>query len=101
MVLLTKAVARRWPNVYANAVDPSWVPTNMGGSGAPDDLQKGYQTQVWLAVNDEGNDNVSGRNFHHKKEADYHPQANNPAVQDKFLSLCEQVTGVCFPVNKK
>jgi len=46
VVTLSMAVARKWPDVYANAVDPGWVPTKMGGAGAPDDLQKGYETQT-------------------------------------------------------
>src|SRR4030095_14903503 len=50
VLMLTKAVARRWTNVYSNAVDPGWVPTKMGGKGAPDDLKKGYETQVWLCA---------------------------------------------------
>jgi NAD(P)-dependent dehydrogenase (short-subunit alcohol dehydrogenase family) len=33
----TAAVARRWPGVLSNAVEPGWVPTKMGGPGAPDD----------------------------------------------------------------
>jgi NAD(P)-dependent dehydrogenase (short-subunit alcohol dehydrogenase family) len=32
---LAVAVARIWPDVYSNAVDPGWVPTRMGGPGAP------------------------------------------------------------------
>ena len=40
VVILCMAVARKWPDVYSNAVDPGWVPTKMGGQGAPDDLQK-------------------------------------------------------------
>jgi NAD(P)-dependent dehydrogenase (short-subunit alcohol dehydrogenase family) len=32
---LTVAVARRWAEVFSNALDPGWVPTRMGGSGAP------------------------------------------------------------------
>ena len=38
---LALAVARRWPDVLSNAVDPGWVPTKMGGPGAPDDLETG------------------------------------------------------------
>ena len=61
VLMLCKAVARRWPHVYANVVDPGWVPTKMGGRGAPDDLQKGYETQVWLAVSNDKKAQVSGR----------------------------------------
>ncbi len=49
VLMLSMAVARKWPNVYSNTVDPGWVPTKMGGRGAPDDLQMGVETQVWLA----------------------------------------------------
>jgi NAD(P)-dependent dehydrogenase (short-subunit alcohol dehydrogenase family) len=44
------AVARLWPDVYSNAVDPGWVPTKMGGPAAPDDLRLGHLTQEWLAT---------------------------------------------------
>src|SRR4051812_46339576 len=37
LTALAFAVARRWPDVLSNAVDPGWVPTKMGGPGAPDD----------------------------------------------------------------
>ena len=37
---LAFAVARLWPEVCSNAVDPGWVPTRMGGSSAPDDLER-------------------------------------------------------------
>ena len=64
---LSMAVAHSWKNVCANAVDPGWVPTKMGGRGATDDLQKGFETQVWLAVSDNAAAKVSGHYFHHKK----------------------------------
>ncbi len=51
--LIAFAVARRWPNVLSNAVEPGWVATRMGGPGAPDDLDAAHRTQVWLAVGDE------------------------------------------------
>src|SRR5206468_71984 len=50
---LALAVARRWRTRRANVVDPGWVPTRMGGPGAPDDLELGHRTQAWLAVTDD------------------------------------------------
>ena len=50
---LAAAVARYWPDVRSNAVDPGWVPTRMGGPHATDDLALGHDTQVWLATSDE------------------------------------------------
>ena len=49
-VILAFAVARLWPGVLSNAVDPGWVPTKMGGRGAPGDLSQAHLTQVWLAT---------------------------------------------------
>ena len=97
VVMLCMAVARKWPGVYANAVNPGWVPTKMGGHGAPDDLGKGYETQVWLAVSNDENAKVSGHYFFHKKERAYNPAAANTLLQEKFLNLCKEITGIAFP----
>ena len=94
VLMLCLAVARRWPQVYANAVDPGWVPTKMGGKAAPDDLQKGYETQVWLAASNERPAKVSGQYFHHQKESLHNPEADNVELQERFLSLCKEITGV-------
>lgn len=101
VVLFMKAIARKWPDVYANAVDPGWVPTKMGGPSAPDDLEQGFETQAWLAVSTDDKAKVSGRYFHHRREAEYHPAADNVALQDEFLATCEQITGVRFPIDQK
>ncbi len=97
VVMLCMAVARKWTDVYANAVGPGWVPTKMGGPGAPDDLQKGYETQVWLAVSDDSRAKVSGRYFYHRAEARYNPQASDIKLQERFLSVCIDITGIPFP----
>lgn len=97
VLMLCKAVARNWPDVYANAVNPGWVPTKMGGKSAPDNLQKGYETQTWLAVSNDAEAKVSGRYFFHKQEKNCNPEAENIIQQDKLLSLCEEITGVSLP----
>ena len=96
-LILCLVAAREWPDVYSNAVDPGWVPTKMGGNGAPDNLQKGYETQVWLAASNDPEAKVSGRYFHHKKEKHYSPAASDLNVQKQFLAMCAQTTGVHFP----
>lgn len=97
VVMLTLAVARKWSNVYSNAVDPGWVPTKMGGRNAPDDLQKGYETQCWLSVSDDEKAKVSGRYFFHKKERPYNSLADNIALQEKLLAALEDISGISFP----
>jgi NAD(P)-dependent dehydrogenase (short-subunit alcohol dehydrogenase family) len=97
VLMLCMAVARKWPQVYANALDPGWVPTKMGGQGAPDDLQKGYETQTWLAVSSDEKAKVSGRYFYHRKESRHNPEADDALLQERFLSLCQEITGASFP----
>ena len=96
VLMLCKAVARHWTDVYANALNPGWVPTKMGGSGAPDSLKKGYETQVWLAVSNDEDARVSGRFFYHQKEIRYNSEADDILLQEKFLSFCKEITGVSF-----
>ncbi|WP_207515149.1 SDR family NAD(P)-dependent oxidoreductase [Longitalea luteola] len=97
VVMLCKAVARKWPDVYANALNPGWVPTKMGGPGAPDSLETGYKSQVLLAVSNEAKVKVSGRYFSRYKEASANPQADDVQLQEKLLQVCTELTGVSFP----
>ena len=97
VVILCRAVARKWPDVYANALNPGWVPTKMGGPGAPDSFESGYQTQVWLAVSNDDNAKVSGRYFYHMKEIRSNHEAEDVQLQEQFMDLCKQITGVSFP----
>src|SRR5438128_3908595 len=76
-VLLAFAVARRWPEVLSNALEPGWVPTKMGGPGATDDLDAGHRTQVWLAVSNDAAARVSGGYFYHLR-----PRSPHQAVFD-------------------
>jgi NAD(P)-dependent dehydrogenase (short-subunit alcohol dehydrogenase family) len=97
VLMLCMAVARKWPEVCANAVDPGWVPTKMGGPGAPDDLQEGYETQTWLATSNDSRAKVCGRYFYHRIERPYNPQAGDVGLQERFLSLCQEITCIPFP----
>jgi len=92
--VLAFAVARRWPSVRSNAVDPGWVPTKMGGRGAPDDLSQGALTQAWLATSDEPAATGTGGYFYHQRARDTHPAANDATVQDGLLAACAALTGV-------
>jgi len=95
--VLALAMARRWRAVWSNAVDPGWVATNMGGRGAPDDLDRGSETQAWLAVSQDSDAMVSGAYFYHKRPQRIHPAASDVTVQDALLAACEEITGTPLP----
>ena len=97
-VLLAFAVARRWPAVLANALEPGWVATRMGGPGAPDSLAEAPKTQAWLAAGTDPAALVTGQYFYHQKPRATHPAAHDVAVQEQLLAACAQLTGVVFPV---
>lgn len=95
--VLAFALARRWPDVLSNAVDPGWVATKMGGRGAPDDLSLGAVTQAWLAVSDDPAATVSGELFYHQRPREAHPAARSPQFQDELLTALAGLTGVKLP----
>jgi len=93
-VVLAFAVARRWTGVLSNALEPGWVPTRMGGPGAPDDMTLAPVTQAWLAVSPDPGAMVTGGYFYHQKPRTAHPAARDPKIQDQLLSYCAALTGV-------
>jgi len=94
--VLACAVARHVPDVRSNAVEPGWVPTKMGGPGAPDDLSLAPVTQAWLAVSDEADALTSGGYFHHQRPRETHPAVRDHDFQDQLLAGCESLTGVAL-----
>jgi NAD(P)-dependent dehydrogenase (short-subunit alcohol dehydrogenase family) len=94
LTALAFAVARRWPEVLSNAVNPGWVPTKMGGQGAPDDFEQGYLTQTWLAASDDPGATVSGRYWHHRRPQTPAREASDPAFQDQLSAKLAGLTGV-------
>jgi NAD(P)-dependent dehydrogenase (short-subunit alcohol dehydrogenase family) len=95
--MLAFAIARRWPNVFSNSLEPGWVPTKMGGSGAPDDIDQGHLTQVWLAAGHDPEADVTGQYFYHLKRAEPNTQAQDPALQDRLIAICGEISGVPLP----
>jgi len=101
VTVLAFAVARLWPHVVSNAVDPGWVPTSMGGPSAPDDLEQGVETQVWLAISDENDALVSGRYLYHKLPQAAHAASPDVRVQTGFLNASAELTGVSLAQQRK
>jgi NAD(P)-dependent dehydrogenase (short-subunit alcohol dehydrogenase family) len=94
---LAFAIARRWPDVLSNAVDPGWVPTKMGGPGAPDDLELGHRTQEWLAVGEDPAAKVTGGYWFHQQRQAPAPAALDEDFQQRLLRELASVTGVSLP----
>ncbi len=91
---LSAAVARLWPDVASNAVDPGWVPTKMGGPGAPDDLRLGHLTQEWLATSEDSRALTTGGYWRHQKRQRPHPAVTDVEFQDALLDALGHHTGV-------
>jgi NAD(P)-dependent dehydrogenase (short-subunit alcohol dehydrogenase family) len=96
-LVLAFGVARRWHDVLSNAVDPGWVPTRMGGPGAPEDLEQGAATQAWLAVSDDPEATVTGGYFYHRRERTPLRAAKRAALQDALIAHCAELTGTPLP----
>ena len=93
-VLLAFAIARRWPDVLSNALEPGWVPTKMGGPQAPDDLDAGHRTQVWLVASDDPAAMVTGEYFYHMRPRRPNPASRDLDRQEKLLDACKRFSGV-------
>ena len=94
LTALAFAIARRWPDVLSNAVDPGWVPTKIGGPEAPDDFDMGYLTQTWLASSEEPAAIVSGRYWHHRQTHAPAKQVSDAGFQDQLSEKLVELTGV-------
>ena len=93
-VVLAFAVARHWPDVLSNTLEPGWVPTKMGGPGAPDDLALAPVTQVWLATSNDPAACVTGQYLYHQHPHRRTPAASGLEVQEGLLEECGELTGV-------
>jgi NAD(P)-dependent dehydrogenase (short-subunit alcohol dehydrogenase family) len=93
---LALTLARAWPDVLSNAVDPGWVPTKMGGPAATGDLELGYLTQTWLAVSNGTAATVSGGYWYHRQRQEPAAEARDPAFQDQLMDRLAALTGVAL-----
>ena len=93
---LALTLARAWPEVLSNAVDPGWVPTKMGGPAATGDLELGYLTQTWLAVSTDAAAAMSGGYWYHRKRQAPARQTRDLAFQDQLMDRLATLTGVAL-----
>lgn len=94
---LAFAVARRWPDVLSNAVEPGWVATKMGGPSASDSLELGHVTQAWLAAGSEPGSQATGEYFYHQRKLTPDSAVRSLDFQNGLLRTLEELTGVPLP----
>jgi NAD(P)-dependent dehydrogenase (short-subunit alcohol dehydrogenase family) len=94
---LAFAVAQRWPTRLVHAVDPGWVPTRMGGPGAPDDLELGHRTQSWLAVSGDPDATTTGGYWYHQRRQAPAAAALDEEFQAALLEALARLTDVTLP----
>jgi NAD(P)-dependent dehydrogenase (short-subunit alcohol dehydrogenase family) len=66
-IMLAEALHNK--GIVVNAIDPGWIRTDMGGSGASRSPEQGADTAIWLAT--EAPLSLSGKLFRDRKEKSY------------------------------
>ena len=96
-VMLAFAIARHWPDTIANAVDPGWIKTRLGGPAATDTIEQGADTPVWLATGEDPETTRSGRYLKHRRTLAANPEALDETQQDTLLTRLAEITGAQLP----
>ena len=69
----------------------------MGGPGAPDDMAQAHLTQAWLVAGDDPKADVTSAYFYHLKRMEPNPQAHDPALQDRLVAICAEISASTLP----
>ncbi len=95
--MLSFELAARHPEIVVNTVDPGWIKTNMGGPNAPDPLNLGAETQVWLATSDDAVASTSGQYLKRRGVQTPNPATQDSAARVALVAALEEITGLAFP----
>jgi NAD(P)-dependent dehydrogenase (short-subunit alcohol dehydrogenase family) len=98
-LMLALEVAARYPHVISNAVDPGWIKTDMGGPQAPDPVEWGAETQVWLATSDDAEATISGRYLKRRRALAPNPIALDTPSRTALIDGLAHVSGVSLPAR--
>ncbi|KAI2632171.1 NAD(P)-binding protein [Hypoxylon sp. NC1633] len=107
-VMLAFWFARRLASkgVLSNALNPGWVPTKMGGMGAPDDIDAAIDTYVLLAEGTGPAKDQTGKYWYQSRyarpkaagrETGYNGAADDEARQSQLIEALEKISGVKPP----
>ncbi|RAH76348.1 short-chain dehydrogenase [Aspergillus japonicus CBS 114.51] len=98
--LMAAALARRWPSVRANSLDPGWVATKLGGWNATGDLNAGIATYLTLIEGKGDTEAVSGQYWRHSEVQPLPiPEVGDVTLQERLLSELEQITSLRVPAE--
>ncbi|MCB2411742.1 SDR family NAD(P)-dependent oxidoreductase [Demequina sp. TTPB684] len=100
-LMLALEVAARYRHVISNAVDPGWIKTEMGGPQAPDPVELGAETQVWLATSDDAEATLSGRYLKRRQELAPNPIALDAPSRTALIDELERLTEVSLPSREQ
>ena len=85
ILMFSFSVSKVWSDVCVNSVGPGWIKTKMANYNAPNSLDDGTQTQLWLTTDE--NMKESGKYFFHLKELGFSEKALDNEHQNKLLEL--------------
>jgi hypothetical protein len=54
-------------------------------------------TQAWLAAGDDPEADVTGEYFYHLKRMAPNRRAHEPALQDRLMAICGDISDVAMP----
>lgn len=91
---LAFAIARRWPAVLSNALEPGWVPTKMGGAGHRTISRKLTSPRRGWPSATLRKSPVSGQYFYHQSPAPPHLAVRSVEFQDALVEALAELTGV-------
>lgn len=77
-----------------NSMDPGWVPTKMGGSGATDDIGAAVDTYVLLAEGKGEAEGKTGKYWRSSKVKSCKAAGESEAQQDKLIAMLHKISGV-------
>lgn len=95
-LMLAFELASMHPETIVNGVDPGWIKTDMGGPQAPDPVELGAETQVWLATSDETAATATGRYLKRRQVLEPHPAVTDMASRTALREALESLTGVAL-----
>lgn len=82
----------------SNAVNPGWVPTKMGGYGAPGDIEKSVTCFAMLCTGQGQAEGKTGVYFQDSKVVSCAEVTDDKMLQDALLKKLAEISGVEVPL---